>query len=411
MPKLTSGLVAGIDGCKVVFKMSKRILLLLAMIASVCSLFSEVEAASSDVKVGFIFLHDENSTYDLNFMNAAKIACENAGVEYTFKTNIPETEVCYETAVELVNQGCNIIFSDSFGHEEFLIKAAKRFPNIQFCHATGTRAHTEGISNFHNAFASIYEGRYLSGIVAGMKLNEMIKSGKISRNQAKLGYVGAFPYAEVISGYTAFFLGARSVCPTAEMDVVFTNSWYDYDLEAKSAEKLIKRGCVIISQHADSMGAPSVCESNGVFNVFYNGNLIEKCPKTFLISSRINWTPYFDYIINCAKMGKEIETDWTGSLLTGSVELTEMNKNVSAKGTDKAISKAKLAIESGSLKVFDIKRFTVNRKNLTSYMADVDTDPNFTGDKEVIFDGYFHESEFRSAPYFDLKIDGINLID
>ena len=390
--------------------MSKKILLLLAMVASIFSLFSEVEAASSDVKVGFIFLHDENATYDLNFMNAAKIACENAGAEYIFKTNIPETEVCYETAVELVNQGCNIIFSDSFGHEEFLIKTAKQFQHIQFCHATGTRAHTEGLSNYHNAFASIYEGRYLSGIAAGMKLNEMIENGKINKKQAKLGYIGAFPYSEVISGYTAFFLGARSICPSAKMDVVFTNSWYDYELEAKYAEKLIKRGCVIISQHADSMGAPSVCEKNGIFNVAYNGSLIEKCPNTFLISSRINWTPYFEHIINCVKSGKEIETDWTGNLLTGSVELTEINKNVSAKGTDKAISEAKLAIESGNLKIFDTKTFTVNRKNLTSYMADVDTDPNFAGDKEVIFDGYFHESEFRSAPYFDLKIDGINLI-
>ena len=391
--------------------MSKKMFLLIAMIASIFTFFGGVEAAKSNVKVGFIFLHDENATYDLNFINAAKTACENSGVEYIFKTNIPENEICYETAVELINQGCNIIFSDSFGHEGFLIRAAKDFPNVQFCHATGTRAHTEGLSNYHNTFASIYEGRYLSGIAAGMKLNEMIENGKINKKQAKLGYIGAFPYAEVISGYTAFFLGVRSICPSATMDVVFTNSWYDYDLEANAAKKLIKKGCVIISQHADSMGAPSVCESNGVFNISYNGSLIEKCPNTFLISSRINWTPYFDHIINCVKSGKEIETDWTGNLLTGSVELTEINKNVSAKGTDKAISEAKLAIESGNLKIFDTKTFTVNRKNLTSYMADVDTDPNFTGDKEVIFDGYFHESEFRSAPYFDLKIDGIKIID
>ncbi|MBR1398501.1 MAG: BMP family ABC transporter substrate-binding protein, partial [Selenomonadaceae bacterium] len=242
------------------FIMSKKIFLLIAVIASIFTFFSEVEAAVTNVKVGFIFLHDEKSTYDANFMNAAKIACENAGVEYIFKTNIPETEVCYETAVELVNQGCNIIFADSFGHEEFLIKTAKQFQHIQFCHATGTRAHNEGLSNYHNVFASIYEGRYLSGIAAGMKLNEMIENGKINKKQARLGYIGAFPYSEVISGYTAFFLGARSICPSAKMDVVFTNSWYDYELEAKSAEKLIKRGCVIISQHADSMGAPSVCE-------------------------------------------------------------------------------------------------------------------------------------------------------
>ena len=389
----------------------KNFLMLVAVFAVFFNFFGEVEAASSDVKVGFIFLHDENATYDLNFMNAAKIACENAGVEYTFKTNIPETEVCYETAVELVNQGCNIIFSDSFGHEEFLIKAAKRFPNVQFCHATGTRAHTEGISNFHNAFASIYEGRYLSGIVAGMKLNEMIANGKINKNQAKLGYIGAFPYAEVISGYTAFFLGAREICPTATMEVIFTNSWYDYDLEAKSAEKLIKNNCVLISQHADSMGAPTVCEKNKIFNVAYNENLLEKCPKTFLVSSKINWTPYFDYIINSVKNDEKISTDWTGNLATGSVELTEINKEVVARGTEEKISEIKSDIATGKLKIFDTKNFTVKGKKIINYLADVDTDANFTGDKEVVFDGYFHESEFRSAPYFDLKIDGIKIIN
>ena len=389
----------------------KKFFLLVAVIASMFVFFSEVEAAGSNVKVGFIFLHDENATYDLNFMNAAKIACENAGVEYIFKTNIPETEICYETALEMVNQGCNIIFSDSFGHEEFLIKTAKKFPHIQFCHATGTKAHTEGLSNFHNVFASIYEGRYLSGVVAGMKLNEMIANGKINKNQAKLGYIGAFPYAEVISGYTAFFLGVRSICPSAVMDVTFTNSWYDYDLEAESAKKLIKNNCVIISQHADSMGAPSICEKNKIFNVAYNGSLIKECPKTFLISSKINWTPYFEYMINAVKTGKEISTDWTGNISTGSIELTEINKKIAAKGTDKKISEIKSEIESGKLKIFDIKTFTVDGKNLTSYLADVDTDKNFTGDTEAISDGYFHESEFRSAPYFDLKIDGINIIE
>ena len=389
----------------------KKIFLLFAMIASIFSIFSEVEAASSNVKVGFIFLHDENSTYDANFMNAAKIACKNTGAEYIFKTNIPETEKCYETAVELANQGCNIIFADSFGHEEFLIKAAKKFPNVQFCHATGVKAHTEGLENFHNAFASIYEGRYLSGIVAGMKLNEMIESGKITENQAKLGYIGAFPYAEVISGYTAFFLGVRSICPSAVMDVIFTNSWYDYDLEAESAKKLIKRDCVIISQHADSLGAPSVCEQNKIFNVAYNGSLIEECPNTFLISSRINWIPYFKHIINYIKSGKKIEKDWTGNIATESVELTEINQKIAATGTDEMISEIKLGITSGNLKIFDTKNFTVNGKNITSYLADVNSDKNFTSDTEVIFGGYFHESEFRSAPYFDLKIDGINIIE
>ena len=389
----------------------KKILLLITMIATIFAFFGEVEAAEKNLKVGFIFLHDENATYDLNFINAAQKSCENSGVEYIFKKNVPEGEECYETAIELAKQGCDIIFSNSFGHEEYLIQAAKKYPNVEFCHATGTRAHTEGLANFHNAFAAIYEGRYLSGVVAGMKLNEMIANKKISENAAKLGYVGAFPFAEVISGYTAFFLGARSVCPSAVMDVVFTNSWYDYDLEANSAKKLIKNGCVIISQHADSMGAPSVCESNGIFNVFYNGNLIDKYPKTFLVSSKINWKPYFDYIIKSVKNGEKPATDWTGNISSGSVEITDVNKKIAARGTEKKLSEVKLQIENGKLKIFETNKFKVDGKILNSYKADVDTDENFTGDKEVIFDGYFHESEFRSAPYFDLKIDGINIID
>ncbi len=195
----------------------------------------------TDFKVGFIMLHDENSTYDLNFINAAKEACETLGVEYTIVTNVPEGQECYDKAAELADAGCNIIFADSFGHEDYMIQAAKDFPDVQFCHSTGTKAHTEGLSNYHNAFASIYEGRYLAGIAAGMKLNEMIANGEFTADEAKIGYVGAFTYAEVISGYTSFFLGARSVCPTATMEVTFTGSWYDETAEKEGAHQPARR--------------------------------------------------------------------------------------------------------------------------------------------------------------------------
>ena len=245
----------------------------------------------SNIKAGFIFLHDENSTYDLNFMNAAKEACEKAGIEYEIKTNIPEGQECYEAACELADNGCNFIFADSFGHEDYMIEAAKEYTDVQFCHATGTKAHTEGLDNYHNAFASIYEGRYLAGIAAGMKLNEMIAAGEITADQAKMGYVGAFTYAEVISGYTSFFLGAKSVCPTVTMEVTFTGSWYDETAEKEGANKLIENGCVLISQHADSMGAPTACETANVPNISYNGSTASACPNTFIVSSRINWAP------------------------------------------------------------------------------------------------------------------------
>ena len=373
---------------------------------------TETAAATEGLKAGFIFLHDENSTYDLNFLNAAKAACEKLGVECVIKTNIPEGQECYEAACELADAGCNFIFADSFGHEDYMIEAAKEYPDVQFSHATGTKAHTENLANFHNAFASIYDGRYLAGIVAGMKLNEMIDNGEITADQAKMGYVGAYTYAEVISGYTSFFLGARSVCPTVTMEVTFTGSWYDETAEKEGANKLIEDGCVLISQHADSMGAPTACETAGVPNVSYNGSTASACPNTFLVSSRINWEPYFEYALNCVAGGTAIDTDWCGSLETGSVELTDLGSAV-AEGTQEAIDAAKADLIAGNVHVFDISTFTVEGAALESFEADVDTDADYTPDHEVVIDGYFHESgaEFRSAPYFNVQIDGITLLD
>ena len=366
---------------------------------------------ASAIKAGFICLHDENSTYDKNFIEAANAACEELGVEAIIKTNIPEGQECYDAAAELVDAGCGIIFADSFGHEDFMIQAAKDFPEVQFCHSTGTKAHTEGLDNYHNAFAAIYQGRFLAGVAAGLKLNEMIEKGDITAEQAKIGYVGAFPYAEVKSGYTSFYLGARSQCPSATMEVTFTGTWYDEALEKEAANKLINRDCVLISQHADSMGAPTACENAGVPDVSYNGSTIEACPETFIVSSRIDWTPYYKYAITAAQNGEAIETDWTGDISTGSVVLTDINPDVAAEGTQEALDAAKAELEAGTLQVFATDAFTVDGKTLDSYQADVDSDAKFTPDTEVIEDGAFMESKFRSAPYFDIDIDGITLLD
>ena len=373
------------------------------------------DATAAKVKVGFITLHDENSTYDKNFIDAAKEACANLGLveneDYFIKTNVGETEQCAEVAADLVDAGCNIIFADSFGHEPYMIQVAKENPEVQFCHSTGTRAHTEGLANYHNAFASIYEGRYLAGIAAGLKLNAMIEAGDIKAEEAKMGYVGAFTYAEVVSGYTSFYLGAKSVCPTVTMDVTFTGSWYDETLEKEGAEKLIQGGCKLISQHADSLGAPTACENAGVPNVSYNGSTQAACPNTYIISSRINWAPYYEYAIKAVMDGTAIDADWTGTLSTNSVVLTDLNTTVAAEGTAEAIAAATEKLEKGEIHVFDCSTFTVKGEALTSYMADVNTDDAYTPDTEVVHDGYFSESEFRSAPYFDLQIDGINLLD
>ena len=390
------------------------------------------DATAAKVKVGFITLHDENSTYDKNFIDAAKEACANLGLveneDYFIKTNVGETEQCAEVAADLVDAGCNIIFADSFGHEPYMIEVAKANPEVQFCHSTGTRAHTEGLANYHNAFASIYEGRYLAGIAAGLKLNAMIDAGDIKAEEAKMGYVGAFTYAEVVSGYTSFYLGAKSVCPTVTMDVTFTGSWYDETLEKEGAEKLIQGGCKLISQHADSLGAPTACENAGVPNVSYNGSTQAACPNTYIISSRINWAPYYEYAIKAVMDGTAIDTDWTGTLATNSVVLTDLNTTVAAEGTAEAIAAATEKLEKGEIHVFDCSTFTTKADDtmnafkvdylkldeaghITSYMADVDTDQAYTGDTEVVHDGYFAESEKRSAPYFDLEIDGITRLD
>ena len=369
---------------------------------------------TATVKVGFITLHDENSTYDLNFINAAKEAIANLGLtdaDYILKTNVAEGQECYETAMNLVDDGCNIIFADSFGHEPYMIDAAKAHPEVQFCHSTGNRAHTEGLANYHNAFASIYEGRYLAGIAAGLKLNEMIEAGQFTADEAKMGYVGAFTYAEVVSGYTSFFLGARSVCPTVTMDVTFTGSWYDETLEKEGAEKLIQGGCKLISQHADSLGAPTACENAGVPNVSYNGSTKDACPNTFIVSSRIDWAPYYEMCIKAVMDGTEIPADWTGTLATGSVVLTDVNETAAAAGTAEAIAAATEKLEKGEIHVFDCSTFTVKGETLTSYQADVNADSDNTPDTEVVHDGYFAESEKRSAPYFDVNIDGITLLN
>ena len=368
-----------------------------------------------EFKIGVILLHDEASTYDKNFIEAvdrAKTQLNLTDDQVLIKRNIPESNACYEAAADLVDQGCDIIFADSFGHEDFMIKAAKEFPDVQFCHATGTKAHTENLSNYHNAFASIYEGRFLAGVAAGLKLNEMIAAGDITASEAVMGYVGAFTYAEVMSGYTSFYLGAKLVCPSVTMKVQFTGSWYDETLEKDAATALINEGCVLISQHADSMGAPSVCEEKGVPNVSYNGSTVSTCPNTFIVSSKIDWTPYFVYICNQVKDGKAIDTDWTGTIATGSVVLSDINTKAAAAGTADILAEVKEALVAGELEVFDLDTFTVGGNKLADdFKADVDDFGDYAPDTKVVEDGAFKESKYRSAPYFSLEIDGITLLN
>ncbi len=386
----------------------------------------------ADFKIGLICLHDENSTYDKNFIDGLKSAAAGMGLtdeQVIIVTGIGETNACYDTAVDLAkNKGCKVVFADSFGHMSHMERAAKEFPDVQFCHATGTNAKGAGLKNYHNAFAAIYEGRYIAGVAAGIKLNDMIKEGKITAEQAIIGYVGAFTYAEVISGMTSFYLGARSVCPSATMKVRYTGSWYDQAKEQEAATALIEKDkCVLISQHADSLGAPTACELAGVPNVSYNGSTYSAGKNTFIVSSAINWAPYFQYIIESTINGTAIDTNWTGTIATNSVVISGINQDVvDGESTIAELNKVVDQFKAGTLHVYDTSTFTVtvDAKNninanatvdaeghLTKYMADIDGD--YVGDTNVVHDGYFDESgnDFRSAPYFDIIIDGVTNIN
>ena len=374
------------------------------------------DGGGDDFKVALICLHDENSTYDLNFINGFKEAMGELGLsedQYMIKTGVPEGQECYDAAAELADAGCKLIFSDSFGHQDYMLQAAQEFPDVQFVSCTGDKALVSGQENYHNAFASIYEGRYLAGVAAGMKLNEIKEAGKLKGDVPKMGYVGAFTYAEVISGYTSFYLGAKSVCPDVVMDVTFTGSWYDETAEKEGANKLIQGGADLISQHADSFGAPTACETAGIPNVSYNGSTKDAGPNTYIISSKINWAPYFKLASEAVQKGEAFDenNNWTGTLDTDSVQLTELNTDVAAEGTQAKLDEVMAGLKDGSIHVFDTSTFTVEGKKLDSYKADVEADEAYEPDTEVVSDGYFHESEYRSAPYFNLAIDGITRLD
>ena len=392
------------------------------------------EKDENAVKIGLICLHDSNSTYDANFINGLNEAVEHLGKKVIFEKNclltgINEDEACYDAAKDLVDKGCKVIFADSFGHQAFMLKAAQENPDVQFCHATGTNAKTSGLANYHNAFASIYQGRFLAGYAAGLKLVDSKSADQINAG-LKVGYVGAFTYAEVMSGYTSWFLGLRNALSDYQydpskvtMDVSFTGSWYDPNGEASAADALIKDNCVLISQHADSMGAPSTCEAAGIPNVTYNVETKADCPNTYLAYSRINWAPYYEAVVNAVFEGKSIENEvnknWTGTIATGSVQYNVNWDNLTKDATKLADYKAKFekvekdVKDKGAKKVFDCASFTVNGEHLTTYMADTDGDAAFTPDAEAIVkDGsvyYFNESALASAPYFNVEIDGINL--
>ena len=365
---------------------------------------------ADEITVGYIYIGDENEAYTAAHYEGAKAMAEALGLsedQINIKWNTAETEACYDAAIDLAEAGCDIIFGNSFNFESYMIEAAREYPEIEFCHATGYQAATCGLDNVHNYFTSVYESRYVSGVVAGMKLNEMIADGTITADQCVVGYVGAFPYAEVISGYTAFFLGIRSVCPEATMKVQYTNSWASFDLEKEAAEALIAQGCVLISQHADTTGAPTACEAAGVPCVGYNVSMIATAPNTALTSASIDWAPYNTYAVECVINGEPIAVDWCQGYDTGANKITELNEGVVAEGTAEKVAEVEAALVSGDLKVFDTSTFTIGGETLESL---IEANADYAKYADYVSDGYFHESELASAPSFDIIVDGIEQV-
>ncbi|MBQ9974946.1 MAG: BMP family ABC transporter substrate-binding protein [Clostridia bacterium] len=378
------------------------------------------EPEAPALKVGVILIGDENEGYTYAHIDGIKTAAETLGIpaeNIIWKYTVPEDQTCYDAAVDLIANGCTYIFSNSYGHQTFMQTAAGEYPAINFISMTGDTARASGLENFSNAFTKVYESRYVSGVVAGMKLAELAAEDKIpaesidENGNYKIGYVGAHPYAEVVSGYTAFFLGIQSIVPNVVMDVTYTGSWFDITAEGSTAEALMADGCIIIGQHADSTGAPAAVQAaydNGktVFSVGYNISMLEVAPDAALTSASNNWSRYYEYALGAALKGERIATNWAAGYEDDAVRITDLGPNVAA-GTAEKVAEVVAAIKDGTLHVFDTSKFTVGGETVTSAFA-TDTNGDFAPDAdEAIIDGYYHESYFQSAPSFQLRIDGI----
>lgn len=404
-------------------KFISKILVAFLLVTAVTGCKSEPtpEPEQKETKIGIILVGDENEGYTYAHMVGIKEAMKANGLsddQVIWKYSVGETQDCYDQAVDLVEQGCTAVFSNSYGHQQFMQQAATEYPDVQFVAATGDTAALSGLSNFSNAFTNVYESRYVSGIVAGMKLAELEAAGQIPAESYKdgkvlIGYIGAYPYAEVVSGFTAFFLGVKSVFENVTMEVIYTNSWFDIVAEGETANTMMADHCVIIGQHADSTGAPAaieVAQKNGTvaYSVGYNVDMLEVAPNAALTSATNNWGVYYTYAFKQVVEGKKIETDWAEGYETGAVAITTLGPSC-APGTQEAVDKAIADIKAGTLHVFDTSTWTVNGEHLSELKIDLtgDFDTDDAEDKNAIYDGYFHESEFRSAPSFSVIIDGI----
>lgn len=379
----------------------------LILVLSVASCLVHGKQEDISIKVGFVYVGDTSTGYTNNFYKAQQAVEKEYGERVTTiaKFNVPEDQA--EGALQaLVEEGCKLIFATSYGYGESTKAYAKEHPEVQFCQATCDNANEEPyLSNYHTFMGRIYEGRYVSGVAAGMKLRELIDDGKITKDQARVGYVAAYPYAEVISGYTSFLLGVRSVAPEAVMTVKYTNTWGDYHLEKECAKELISEGCVIISQHSDTTGPASACEetdrSQNVFFVSYNESMRDIAPTTYLTGSKINWDPYVKEAVQAVLDKETIEKRVKGTINGndagagfegGWVEMLEINDFVAAEGTRNQVEKLVDAFQKNKVHVFQ---------------GDYTGVDSLDSEDTIDLHEEYHENENSSAPTFHYILDDV----
>lgn len=398
------------------------------------SYVTEEAVGGKTLNVGAILIGDETEGYSeahIKGIEAAKKTLEAKGakVNVSYEKKVPEGNEVKTKVETLTSAGNNIVITNSYGHQDAFGEGqfdVTAHPTVDYISMTGDRACLSDAANYHNAFNATYQSRYIAGYVAGLKLEEMVNSNSIpaasltANGDIKLGYVGAFNFAEVVSGYTGFFLGVQSVVPNVVMDVKYVNSWWDHDAEKSAARDLIANGALIVSGHADSTGAPEACEEayksgTTVFNVGYNVSMLEAAPSCSLTSATNDWSVYYTHAFFNKITGAAIEKDWSQGYENGAVAITKLNYKCFATSKDELDNKVKARagqVRDGSVKVFDCSKWTVDGEHLDEYYI-TDSWSTVIGTQCIKTDNnctFFDESnasQVRSAPYFDVRIDGI----
>ncbi len=340
------------------------ILILLAV--SIFTGFWSRKTREAEIKVGFICSEDESTPYTYNFLQA-KYALEehyDGNIQVFVRSNV-HGKVVEESIRELIRKGCRIFFVNA--DTEAVVTLAPEYPEIQFCQISMPEIAREGLpENYHTYNGEIYQARYAAGVVAGIKLRDMIDNGIITPDEAIIGYVAANNSAEVVSGYTAYLMGVRSAAPEAVMRVRYTGSWSNYPKEKAAAKDLINEGCVILSHHTNTSAPAIACEemfSQGkrVFFVGYHRSMMDVAPSCALVSIRTNWVPYILEATEATMLNQPIEEHVRGNVHGNDisagfgedwVQMLELNKLVASPGTEERMNQAIDNLTRGRTKVF-----------------------------------------------------------